>query len=65
MSVEAAFWLFFMLPLALVIIGGYAITALRSFADEYQHLRQRVRMLHSENHQLRDENARLRERQAR
>lgn len=59
MSLEKAFWLFFMLPLLTVIIGGYLYEVLKEFADDVENNRQRVRQLNQENHQLRDELARL------
>jgi hypothetical protein len=61
MSLEAAFWLFFMLPLAAIIIGGFLWEALKQHADETEQNRQRVRDLHQQNHQLRDEIARLKQ----
>lgn len=59
MSLEKAFWLFFMLPLVTVIIGGYMWEALKQFAEDVENNRQRVRQLNQENHELRDELARL------
>ena len=59
MSVEAAFWLFFMLPLVAIIIGGVLWEAVKQYTYEAQVNRQRVRELHQQNHQLRDEVARM------
>lgn len=59
MSIEAAFWLFFMLPLVAIIIGGVLWEAVKQYTYEAQVNRQRVRELHQQNHELRDEIARL------
>lgn len=61
MSIDAAFWLFFMLPLAMVIIGGVLWEAIKQYTDEAQYNRKRVRQLHQQNHELRDELARLKQ----
>jgi hypothetical protein len=44
---------------AVFIIGGFIFEALRQYALEAEHNRQRVRELHQQNHDLRDELARL------
>lgn len=59
MSLDQAFWLFFMLPLASIIIGGFLWEALKQYINEAEINRQRVRELHQQNHELRDELARL------
>ena len=59
MSLEASFWLFFMLPLVTIIIGGVLWEAVKQYTYEAQVNRQRVRKLHQQNHELRDEVARL------
>lgn len=41
------------------IIGGFIFEAVRQYAMEAEHNRQRVRELHQMNHRLRDEIARL------
>lgn len=61
MSLDAAFWLFFLLPLFTVIIGGFAWEALKQHMTETEHNRKRVRDLHQQNHELRDEIARLKQ----
>jgi cytochrome c-type biogenesis protein CcmH/NrfF len=61
MSLEAAFWLFFMLPLITTLIGGVVWEAIKTAHLEAQHNRQRVRDLHQQNHELRDEIARLKQ----
>jgi hypothetical protein len=62
MSIDAAFWLFFVLPLVCVVIGGYSWEALQSFMYDYRNNMQRLRKLSQENAELRDELARLRQR---
>jgi cell division protein FtsB len=62
MSLDTAFWLFFILPLVCVVIGALLWEALQSFNDDYQHNRQRLRQLSQENAELRDELARLQQR---
>lgn len=59
MSLDAAFWLFFMLPLTIIIIGGYLLEAVKQYLQEAEHNKQRVRELHQQNYELRDEVARL------
>jgi hypothetical protein len=59
MSLDQAFWLFFMLPLVSVIIVGYVWEGIKQYTYEAQVNRQRVRELHQQNHELRDEIARL------
>lgn len=59
MSLDQAFWLFFMLPLVSVIIGGFLWEAVKQYINEAEINRQRVRELHQQNHELRDELARL------
>lgn len=59
MSLDAAVWLFFMLPLGIIIIGGFMWEAVKQYLIEAEQNRQRVRDLHQQNHQLRDEIARL------
>lgn len=61
MSIDTAFWLFFMLPLLLVIIGGFVWEAIKQYTYEAQLNRQRVRQLHQQNHELRDELARMKQ----
>jgi uncharacterized protein YlxW (UPF0749 family) len=61
MSLDTAFWLFFMLPLLTIILGGFIWEALKQHMIETEHNRQRVRDLHQQNHQLRDEIARLKQ----
>lgn len=48
-----------MLPLGLTIIGGFAYEAIKQYLIEAEQNRERVRDLHQQNHQLRDEIARL------
>jgi cell division protein FtsB len=62
MSIDAAFWLFFVLPLVCLVIGGYSWEAVQSFNDDYQHNMKRLRQLSQENAELRDELARLQQR---
>lgn len=59
MSLDQAFWLFFMLPLVAVIIGGFLWEAIKDIANENSINKQRVRELHQQNHDLRDEIQRL------
>lgn len=59
MTLDKAVWLFFMLPLGLTIIGGFAYEAVKQYLIEAEQNRQRVRDLHQQNYQLRDEIARL------
>jgi uncharacterized membrane protein (DUF106 family) len=59
MTLDQAFWLFFMLPLVAVIIGGVLWEAIKDIANENSINKQRVRELHQQNHELRDEIARL------
>lgn len=59
MSLDQAFWLFFMLPLVTITIGGFLWEAVKEYTNEAAINRQRVRELHQQNHQLRDEIARL------
>jgi len=59
MSIDQAFWLFFMLPLVTIIIGGFLWEAVKQYTNEAHHNRQRVRELHQQNHELRDEIQRL------
>lgn len=59
MSLEKAFWLFFMLPMFLSLVGLYLWEGLKQFAHDVENNRQRVRQLNQENHELRDELARL------
>jgi cell division protein FtsB len=59
MSLDQAFWLFFMLPLVAAIIGLVLWEAIKDIANENSINKQRVRELHQQNHDLRDEIARL------
>jgi cell division protein FtsB len=59
MSLDQAFWLFFMLPLVAAIIGLVLWEAFKDIANENSINKQRVRELHQQNHDLRDEIARL------
>jgi cell division protein FtsB len=59
MSLDQAFWLFFMLPLVAAIIGLVLWEAFKDIANENSINKQRVRDLHQQNHDLRDEIARL------
>ena len=63
MTLDQAFWLFFMLPLVAAIVGLVLWEAIKQIANENSINKQRVRELHQQNHELRDENARLRARQ--
>ena len=49
----------FIIIFSVFIIGGFIFEAVRQRALEAEHNRQRVRELHQQNHQLRDELARL------
>jgi cell division protein FtsB len=62
MSIDTAFWLFFILPLVCLVLGGLIWEAVQSFNDDYQHNMKRLRQLSQENAELRDELARLRQR---
>ena len=59
MSIDQAFWLFFMLPLVAAIIGLVLWEAFKDIANQNSINKQRVRELHQQNHDLRDEIARL------
>lgn len=59
MSLDKAFWLFFMIPLISVLLGGFAYEAVKQYLIEAEQNRERVRDLHQQNHELRDEIARL------
>jgi cell division protein FtsB len=59
MSLDQAFWLFFMLPLFAAIVGLILWEAIKQMAYENSINKQRVRELHQQNHELRDEIARL------
>lgn len=48
-----------MLPLGVTIIGGFMWEAVKQHLDETEQNRERVRDLHQQNHELRDEIARL------
>jgi hypothetical protein len=63
MNPDHAILLFFILPLAIIIIGGYVWEGIKQYSYEAAMNRERVRELHQQNHELRDENARLRARQ--
>lgn len=62
MSIDAAFWLFFMLPLVCLIIGGFVWEALSSMMHDHNQRLHEVRELRKLNHDLRDELERLRNR---
>ena len=49
----------FIIIFAVFIIGGFMYEGIRQCALEAEHNRQRVRELHQQNHELRDELARL------
>lgn len=59
MNPDHAIILFFILPLTIIIIGGYVWEAVKQYAYEAAMNRQRVRELHQQNYELRDEIARL------
>lgn len=59
MNPDHAIILFFILPLAIIIIGGYVWEGIKQYTYEAAMNRQRVRELHQQNYELRDEIARL------
>lgn len=59
MTLEQSFWLFFMLPLVAFLIGAFLWESIKEAIRDAEHNRQRVRELNQQNHELRDEIARL------
>lgn len=62
MSIDAAFWLFFMLPLVSFIIGGFVWEAIKGMAYDHHKRIEQIKYLRKQNAQLRDELERLRQR---
>lgn len=61
MDITAAFFLFMVLPAILIIVGDLLWQAIKQFIVEAVESRERVRELHQQNYELRDELERLKQ----